>query len=61
MNMRVSTMYEFSCQLASFTPPMPDMRPLFGPIHGNQDAMDVFARVIARAMSRAEFFSGDRS
>ena len=48
-------MYEISCQLASFPPPMPDMRPLFGPIHGNQDAMDVLARVIARAMSRAEF------
>ena len=49
--------YEFTCQFASMTPPTPEMQQLFGAIHGNQAAMDGFARVIAGVTSPAEFFS----
>ena len=49
--------YEFTCQFASFTPPTPEMQQLFGAIHGNQDAMDGFARVFAGVTSPREFFS----
>jgi hypothetical protein len=49
--------FEFTCQFASFTPPTPDMRQLFGAIHGNQAAMDGFARMFAGVTSPAEFFS----
>ena len=49
--------YEFTCQFASYTPPTPEMRQLFGAIHGNPRAMDGFARVFAGATSPAEFFS----
>ena len=41
----VLPMYEFTCQFASFTPPTPEMQALFGAMHGNQQAMDGFARV----------------
>ena len=54
---QVLPMYEFTCQFASFTPPTPEMRQLFGAIHGNQTAMDGFALVIAGVTSPAEFFS----
>jgi 2-polyprenyl-6-methoxyphenol hydroxylase-like FAD-dependent oxidoreductase len=53
----VLPMYEFTCQFASFTPPTPEMQQLFGAIHGNQQAMDGFARVIAGVTSPAAFFS----
>jgi flavin-dependent dehydrogenase len=53
----VLPMYEFTCQFASFTPPTPQMQQLFGAIHGNQKAMDGFARVFAGMTSPAEFFS----
>jgi flavin-dependent dehydrogenase len=49
--------FEFTCQFASFTPPTPEMRQLFGAIHGNQAAMDGFARMFAGVTSPAEFFS----
>ena len=49
--------YEFTCQFASFTPPTPEMQQVFGAIHGNQQAMDGFARVFAGATSPTEFFS----
>jgi flavin-dependent dehydrogenase len=49
--------YEFTCQFASFTPPTPDTQQLFGAIHGNQEAMNGFARVVSGVISPAEFFS----
>jgi flavin-dependent dehydrogenase len=54
---RVKAMYEFTCQLATLEPPPPEMQQLFGAIHGNQDAMDDFARMNAGTISPAEFFA----
>jgi len=54
---RVLPMYEFTCQLATLQPPPPEMQQLLGAIHGNQEAMDGFVRVIAGVTSPAEFFS----
>ena len=41
----VLPMFEFTCQLATLEPPPPEMQQLLGAMHGNQDAMDGFARV----------------
>jgi flavin-dependent dehydrogenase len=54
---KVIPMYEFTCNYAMLNPPPPEMQQLFGAIHGNQDAMDGFARVVAGVTSPAEFFS----
>ena len=43
----VLPMYEFTCQLATLEPPPPEMRQLFGAIHGNQKAMDGFVQVLS--------------
>ena len=51
----VLPMYEFTCQLATLEPPPPEMRQLFGAIHGNQKAMDGFAQMNAGTISPAEF------
>jgi flavin-dependent dehydrogenase len=56
---RVGAMFEFTCQLATLEPPPPEMQQLLGAIHGNQDAMDVFARTNAGTTSPAEFFAPD--
>ncbi|HWN11663.1 MAG TPA: NAD(P)/FAD-dependent oxidoreductase [Pyrinomonadaceae bacterium] len=53
----VLPMYEFTAQLASQEPPPPEMQQLLGAVHGNQQAMDEFARVNAGVTSPAEFFS----
>ena len=53
----VLPMYEFTCQLATLEPPPPEMQQLLGAVHGNQEAMDGFARVNAGVTSPAEFFS----
>ena len=53
----VLPMFEFTCQLATLEPPPPEMQQLLGAVHGNQDAMDGFARVNAGVTSPAEFFS----
>ena len=50
-------MYEFTSQLATQDPPPPELVQLLGAMHGNQDAMDGFARVNAGVTSPAEFFS----
>jgi len=50
-------MYEFTAQLASLEPPPPEMQQLLGAMHGNQSAMDGFARVAGGVTSPAEFFS----
>lgn len=54
---RVLPMYEFTYQLATLEPPPPEMQQLFGAIHGNQGAMDGFARMNAGTISPAEFFA----
>ena len=54
---RVKAMYDFTCQLATLEPPPPEMQQLFGAIHGNQKAMDDFARMNAGTISPAEFFA----
>lgn len=55
----VLPMYEFTTQLATLEPPPPEMQQLLGAVHGNQEAMDGFARVTAGVTSPAEFFSED--
>jgi 2-polyprenyl-6-methoxyphenol hydroxylase-like FAD-dependent oxidoreductase len=54
---QVRALYEFTCDFASFTPPTPEKQQLMGAVHGNREAMDGFARVIAGVTSPAEFFS----
>jgi 2-polyprenyl-6-methoxyphenol hydroxylase-like FAD-dependent oxidoreductase len=54
---QVGPMYEFTAQFASMTPPPPEQRQLMAAVHGNQDAMNGFARVFAGVTSPAEFFS----
>ena len=56
---QVLPMYELTTQLATLQPPPPDLQRLLGAIHGNQEAMDEFAQVIAGVLSPAEFFSED--
>ena len=55
----VLPMYEFTTQLATLEPPPPDLQQLLGAVHGNQDAMDGFARVNAGVTSPAEYFSDE--
>ena len=54
---QVLPMYELTCELATLEPPPPELQQLLGAVHGNQEAMDAFARVIAGVTSPAEFFS----
>ncbi len=54
---RVKPMYDFTCQLATLDPPPPEMQQLIAAIHGNQKAMDDFARMNAGTISPAEFFA----
>ena len=56
-DVRVGPIYEFTCQLAALEPPPPKLQQLLGAVHGNQEAMDGFARVNAGVTSPAEFFS----
>jgi 2-polyprenyl-6-methoxyphenol hydroxylase-like FAD-dependent oxidoreductase len=53
----VLPMYELTAEFASLEPAPPEMQQVLGAVHGNQDAMDEFARVIAGMTSPAEFFS----
>jgi 2-polyprenyl-6-methoxyphenol hydroxylase-like FAD-dependent oxidoreductase len=53
----VLPMYEFTTQLATLAPPPPELQQLLAAVHGNQDAMDGFARVNAGVTSPAQFFS----
>jgi 2-polyprenyl-6-methoxyphenol hydroxylase-like FAD-dependent oxidoreductase len=55
----VLPLFEFTCQLATLEPPPAEMQQLLGAVHGNQDAMDGFARVNAGVTSPAEFFSDE--
>jgi flavin-dependent dehydrogenase len=56
---RVRAMYDFTCQLATLEPPPPELQQLFRAVHGNQKAMDEFARMNAGTISPAEFFAPD--
>jgi flavin-dependent dehydrogenase len=49
--------YEFTAQLATQEPPPPELQRLLAAVHGNQPAMDAFARVNSGVVSPAEFFS----
>ncbi len=57
----VLPMYEFTTQLATLEPPPPELQQLLGAVHGNQEAMDGFARVVAGVTSPAEFFSEENA
>jgi 2-polyprenyl-6-methoxyphenol hydroxylase-like FAD-dependent oxidoreductase len=54
---QVLPMYELTTQLATLEPPPPDFQQLLFAMHGNQAAMDGFARVLAGVTSPAEFFA----
>jgi 2-polyprenyl-6-methoxyphenol hydroxylase-like FAD-dependent oxidoreductase len=56
-NERVRPMYEFTSQLAALEPPPPEMRALFGALHGNQDATNAFLGAITGAIPLADFMS----
>jgi 2-polyprenyl-6-methoxyphenol hydroxylase-like FAD-dependent oxidoreductase len=56
---QVLPIYEFTTQLATLEPPPPDLQRLLAAAHGNQDAMDGFARVNAGVTSPADYFSDD--
>ena len=49
--------YEFTCQFAALAPPPPEQQQLMAAVHGNQEAMDGFARVFSGVTSPADFFS----
>jgi 2-polyprenyl-6-methoxyphenol hydroxylase-like FAD-dependent oxidoreductase len=53
----VSGMYELTLEFASLAPPPPELAQLLAAMHGNQDAMDAFARVNAGVTPPAELFS----
>jgi flavin-dependent dehydrogenase len=54
---QVLPMYELTTQLATLQPPPPELQHLLAAVHGNQEAMDGFARTMAGVTSPAEFFS----
>ncbi|MGE0240714.1 MAG: NAD(P)/FAD-dependent oxidoreductase [Parvibaculaceae bacterium] len=54
---QVSSMYDFTCALATLEPPPPDMQRLFHAVHGNRHAMDRFAQMNAGTIRPAEFFA----
>jgi 2-polyprenyl-6-methoxyphenol hydroxylase-like FAD-dependent oxidoreductase len=49
--------YEFTAQLATLQPPPPDLEQVLRAVHGDQEAMDGFARVGGAVTSPADFFS----
>jgi 2-polyprenyl-6-methoxyphenol hydroxylase-like FAD-dependent oxidoreductase len=53
----VFPIYNFTIDFASLAPPPPQQLELMAAIHGNQEAMDGFARVISGVTSPAAFFS----
>jgi 2-polyprenyl-6-methoxyphenol hydroxylase-like FAD-dependent oxidoreductase len=54
---RALPMYELTAEIASLEPPSPELQQILEAAHGNQDAMDGFARVNAGVTSPVEFFS----
>ena len=57
----VLPMYEFTTQLATLEPPTEELRHLLAAVHGNQEAMDSFARTNSGVMSPADFFSDENT
>jgi 2-polyprenyl-6-methoxyphenol hydroxylase-like FAD-dependent oxidoreductase len=53
----VLPMYELTAEIASLEPPPPELQKILQAAHGNQEAMDGFARVNAGVTSPPEFFS----
>jgi 2-polyprenyl-6-methoxyphenol hydroxylase-like FAD-dependent oxidoreductase len=53
----VGAIYELTAEFASLEPPPPELQQVLAAVHGNQAAMDDFARVVAGMLSPAEFFS----
>jgi 2-polyprenyl-6-methoxyphenol hydroxylase-like FAD-dependent oxidoreductase len=53
----VLPMYDFTAELASLEPPPPELGQILAAAHGNQEAMNDFARVNAGVISPREFFS----
>jgi 2-polyprenyl-6-methoxyphenol hydroxylase-like FAD-dependent oxidoreductase len=53
----VLPMYELTADIASLEPPPPELQQILEAAHGNQEAMDGFARVNAGVTSPREFFS----
>jgi flavin-dependent dehydrogenase len=49
--------YEFTCQLAPFDPPPPEMLQLYAALRGNQSETDRFCGVIAETVGVADFFA----
>lgn len=49
--------YEFTCQLAPFDPPPPEMLQLYNALRGNQAETDRFCGLIAQTASIPEFFA----
>ena len=49
--------YEFTAQLATLQPPPPELQQILSAVHGDQEAMDAFARVGGALTSPADFFS----
>ena len=58
---RGGAMYDFTCQLATLEPPPPELLQLLEAVHGNQAAMDGFARLNAGTISPAEFFAPENT
>ena len=50
--------YEFTAQLATLEPPPPELQRVLAAVHGDQGAMDGFARVCGAVTSPADFFDG---
>lgn len=51
--------FELTCQFAAMEPPPPEMQQLLGAVHGNQEAMDDFASVMAGTLPLPAFFAPD--
>ena len=58
---RGGAMYDFTCELATLEPPPPELLQLLQAAHGNQEAMDGFARLNAGTILPAEFFAPDNT
>ena len=58
---QVGAMYEFTCELATLEPPPPELQQLLHAVHGNQAAMDGFARLNAGTISPNEFFGPENT
>jgi 2-polyprenyl-6-methoxyphenol hydroxylase-like FAD-dependent oxidoreductase len=50
-------MYDFTCKLATLEPPPPELRQLLGAAHGDQEAMDRFASMMAGTLPVPAFFA----